>query len=248
VKLQHRLAGAFASACVLVWAVTASASTVLSDGNFSGTISVGSHSGDPLGSAGGSPCGLCGNPNGGLLAVVSYPAGAGTSISDVGFVDGSLAYDPGVQGAIASINAAYQRQLSANFAFSVPFTFRLVIEQGGVDYVTAKNLGGSDSGGGFNTLSASGLVASDFTAFNFLTGVSGSANPDFTTGAILFGVLAVFQTGPEQTFTAQFDNIKIVVNQSPTPLPAALPLFAGGLGVIGLLARRRKRKDGTLVC
>jgi hypothetical protein len=27
-----------------------------------------------------------------------------------------------------------------------------------------------------------------------------------------------------------------------TPLPAALPLFAGGLGVIGLLARRRKRK------
>jgi hypothetical protein len=33
--------------------------------------------------------------------------------------------------------------------------------------------------------------------------------------------------------------------QSPaatTPLPAALPLFAGGLGVIGLLARRRKRK------
>jgi hypothetical protein len=34
--------------------------------------------------------------------------------------------------------------------------------------------------------------------------------------------------------------------QVATPLPAALPLFAGGLGVIGLLARRRKRKTTTL--
>ncbi len=30
-----------------------------------------------------------------------------------------------------------------------------------------------------------------------------------------------------------------------TPLPAALPLFAGGLGVFGLLARRRKRKNAA---
>jgi hypothetical protein len=100
-KLRNRVAGAVASACVLVWAVTASASTVLSDGDFSGTITVGSHSGDPLGSAGGSPCGLCGNPLGGLFASVSYPAGAGTSISDVGFIDGSLAYNPGFRERLA---------------------------------------------------------------------------------------------------------------------------------------------------
>jgi hypothetical protein len=29
---------------------------------------------------------------------------------------------------------------------------------------------------------------------------------------------------------------------TPTPLPAALPLFAGGLGLIGMIARRTKRK------
>jgi len=32
---------------------------------------------------------------------------------------------------------------------------------------------------------------------------------------------------------------------STTPLPAALPLFAGGLGTIGILARRRKRRRET---
>jgi hypothetical protein len=31
-----------------------------------------------------------------------------------------------------------------------------------------------------------------------------------------------------------------------TPLPAALPLFASGLGVIGFLAKRRKRKNAEL--
>lgn len=31
-----------------------------------------------------------------------------------------------------------------------------------------------------------------------------------------------------------------------TPLPAALPLFAGGLGIIGLLARRRKRNANAV--
>ena len=30
-----------------------------------------------------------------------------------------------------------------------------------------------------------------------------------------------------------------------TPLPATLPLFAGGIGVMGLLARRKKRKNIT---
>ncbi len=37
-----------------------------------------------------------------------------------------------------------------------------------------------------------------------------------------------------------FDNL--TVNAAATPLPAALPLFAGGLGMIGLIAGRRKRR------
>jgi hypothetical protein len=32
------------------------------------------------------------------------------------------------------------------------------------------------------------------------------------------------------------------VNAVATPLPAALPLFATGLGIVGLLARRKNKK------
>lgn len=38
------------------------------------------------------------------------------------------------------------------------------------------------------------------------------------------------------------DDFSQVNGSSTTPLPAALPLFATGLGALGLLARRRKRK------
>ena len=32
------------------------------------------------------------------------------------------------------------------------------------------------------------------------------------------------------------------INAAATPLPAALPLFAGGLGTLGIIGWRRKRK------
>jgi len=39
-----------------------------------------------------------------------------------------------------------------------------------------------------------------------------------------------------------FDNADFAVFTAETPLPAALPLFAGGLGAFGLFGWRRKRK------
>ena len=42
---------------------------------------------------------------------------------------------------------------------------------------------------------------------------------------------------PDESFT-----LEIVASLSQTPLPAALPLFATGLGALGLLGWRRKRK------
>jgi len=42
-------------------------------------------------------------------------------------------------------------------------------------------------------------------------------------------------------------NFDIALIENSTPLPAALPMFVGGLGVLSLLARKRKenRKKST---
>jgi hypothetical protein len=55
-----------------------------------------------------------------------------------------------------------------------------------------------------------------------------------TAATVISGVTFDFGTGPD-TF---LDGTPTAVN----PLPATLPLFATGLGVLGLLSWRRKRK------
>jgi len=60
-------------------------------------------------------------------------------------------------------------------------------------------------------------------------------------------------TGPWELIYAEANGLPAVLNfditrsdAPPTvPLPAALPLFAGGAGVLGFFARRRKRKNST---
>jgi hypothetical protein len=84
-------------------------------------------------------------------------------------------------------------------------------------------------------LAATHLVASAFTA------IGGSTHPNFAGDPILFGVEAVLSS-TNSSITAindYVDNINVTVN--PTPLPAALPLFATGLGALGLFGWRRKR-------
>jgi hypothetical protein len=102
----------------------------------------------------------------------------------------------------------------------------------------------------------------DFTSMWARIGVetSGTATVHGFNGATEIYTQTLNLTDTYQLFSLNFDGITswtltdqtsgtvtlmddITLNGgTATPLPAALPLFAGGLGVIGLLARRRKRK------
>ena len=71
----------------------------------------------------------------------------------------------------------------------------------------------------------SGHHVVDIAAYDFATFASLGVTP----GTYVWG----WGTGADQTFTLEIGS---------TPLPAALPLFASGLGALGLLGWRRKRK------
>jgi len=73
-------------------------------------------------------------------------------------------------------------------------------------------------------------VSGDWVLVSVLLGVL-SANVDYTLGFNAFG------TNPDNTLGGFIDTVSV----SAVPIPAALPLFAGGLGLLGLLGWRRKR-------
>jgi hypothetical protein len=78
----------------------------------------------------------------------------------------------------------------------------------------------------------------DFTALSSTNSFSGTP-----TGFDVTNFFDVPTSGGLLTFT-NFSNLNLsaVSTGSQTPLPATLPLFASGLGALGLLGWRRKRK------
>jgi hypothetical protein len=64
----------------------------------------------------------------------------------------------------------------------------------------------------------------------------------FPVGSKVFDLPDGFTVNAPDLFI--FDNL-FLPPDAETPLPAALPLFAGGLGLIGLLARRRKQRHAA---
>jgi hypothetical protein len=112
-------------------------------------------------------------------------------------------------------------------------------------------LGTTFSSGTFSNSPATFVFANgNFIQFDELTIVlSGGLTPGDLTGSNSFTIATassfeIFFSAEEcEGFCSGRSVADGSLDDSATPLPAALPLFATGVGVIGLLARRRKRKN-----
>lgn len=238
------VAGVFAAGIAL--ASAAEASVTFSDGTFpSANYAVAFEiSSDASNVIGVSQCASCGNPGTALQILFSFPTGGGAfnSVNAIGMINSTFSYDPGTQGAIKSIDASTDKDISINVAQNYANFFHPLIEQGG-NFYEATTAGPpliAPGTTGFNTLSATGLTAADFLQVDPITGAVGSAHPDFAGGLMLFG-FAQF-TGsdaiPDTLFTAVYDNLDITLNQVPES--ATMSMMLVGLGA-GLRLRRRQK-------
>ena len=131
-----------------------------------------------------------------------------------------------------------------DFAFSINTSGGALTLAAITPTLTILNTGNSQS------LSFNPLLIPD-NALNGTTGAQNAENLSFTglVGPLGFDPLAndsyvLTLSAVLNTTGASLGSVQETINA--TPIPAALPLFAGGLGMIGLLARRRKRKATAL--
>jgi len=167
----------------------------------------------------------------------------------VGFVNNTFAYNPSPI-PVTSINFSVDKNLSSNIPFDPSTTigtaFRPLIEQDGLFYIAAVS-GPIYHGGttGYLHVSQSGLVATDFTQYNFTAGTFGNAHPNFAGDTMLFGLAQL--TGAainNENAEIDYDNLRLLINNGPATVPEGgntAELLLGSVAALLLVSRIRQR-------
>jgi hypothetical protein len=188
-------------------------------------------------------CASCGNP--GAALQINEDAPSGSALLAQGFYSSLFTYNPQTQGAITSISASVDKDATFNFTVTnAGNTFRPLIEQDGNFYLAA--ISGSSFTGlttGYITLSATGLVASDFQEFDFSTDSFLSGTPNFDGDPIELGLAQISSLGsstPDPTAQIDYDNL--VLGVSAAPLPSTWIMMLSALACFAFLANRGANK------
>lgn len=136
----------------------------------------------------------------------------------------------GLPGSVTFTSVQFDLGFGASNVFNGGESFHLSLFDAGGNLLGTKtstapfNLAGTTANFG---------VSTDNTAYAILDQVVGS-----------FDLATVFGHGFPSGASGSLD-FALVVPATETPLPGALALFAGGLGVIGVAARRRRRQQAV---
>jgi len=160
-------------------------------------------------------------------------------------IDGSFSYDTSAT-PFAGLGNYFPTALSftvGSISFSTTTLAEVNITDSAVDTFNTNALFNSLAPNGDNLQAHYSLdLQGPSTIFNSLALPTSLNLSDFTSR--LFTVSETDQSGPFRiqvgTYTIPFQVSEL--EQVSTPLPAALPLFAGGLGALGLLGWRSKRR------
>jgi len=136
----------------------------------------------------------------------------------------------------ASVNVIASGSLSSDIGATSTDFLRVA----GATIVNATSVGGNNNG----AFTTSAIVSSLYTNVDYLIEMTvfAFANPSGTATTFLDPYLFLDQNLVDLGYSIMTSPGIGNSLASATPLPATLPLFATGLGVIGLLARRRNGK------
>jgi hypothetical protein len=189
-----------------------------------------------------SQCASCGPAGDAALRVEAvYPTLVGSYRAVL--LNTAWTYDPGSQGALLSVDAATDKRIILNFDIPAGLgnSFRPLIAQGGQFYaalLTGPAVFTADEG--WKAISGT-LSASNFQLYDFANGSFGVGTPDFSGGAMTFGLLQLGSRNSPFTgssIEADYDNLVLTLNAVPESGTAAL-LLAGLAGLSGLRQRDR---------
>jgi len=141
-----------------------------------------------------------------------------------------------------NFDLSYQSQ----FGWTVPTAAQLAVAPSATDFLFA---GANVPFNGIDPVSGASFNATN-AAYTSAASAGACATPYFSSGTYKScdwndgqGQSGGLWSGVAGYSLAYAEQLVVRPDVSATPLPAALPLFASGLGALGLLARRKKRKQ-----